>query len=68
MSQQNSVPGEETIYKEIHSIIKPMINTALSEMPKNPVIIYFLFIYNIGSIYDSMVTKLFRYGYTWRKF
>ena len=42
MSQQNSQPGEDTIYKEIRSIIKPMINTALSEMPKNPVIIFFI--------------------------
>ena len=42
MSQQNSQPGEDAIYKEIRSIIKPMINTTLSEMPKNPVIIFFI--------------------------
>ena len=42
MSQQNSQPGEDAIYKEIRSTMKPMINTALSEMPKNPVIILFI--------------------------
>jgi hypothetical protein len=41
MSQQNSSPEEDAIYKEIRSIIRPMINSALSEMPKNPVNIHF---------------------------
>jgi hypothetical protein len=70
MSQQNSSPEEDAIYKEIRSIIKPMINSALSEMPKNPVIIHIFIskLFIIGSIYDSMVTKLFRNGNTRRKF
>lgn len=37
MSQQNPQEQEDPIYDEIRSILKPMINTALSEMPKDPV-------------------------------
>ena len=37
MSQQNSPPEEDPIYGEIRSILKPMIASALSEMPKDPV-------------------------------
>jgi hypothetical protein len=37
MSQQNSPPEEDPIYGEIRSILKPMIDSALSEMPKDPV-------------------------------
>ena len=37
MSQQISQPQEDPIYNEIRSILKPMINTALSEIPKDPV-------------------------------
>jgi len=37
MSQQNSPPEEDPIYGAIRSILKPMINTALTEMPKDPV-------------------------------
>ena len=71
MSQQISQPQEDPIYNEIRSILKPMINTALTEMPKDPVInlFFYLFIFIvIDSFYDSMVTKLFRYRNTWRKF
>ena len=41
MSQQISQPQEDPIYNEIRSILKPMINTALSEMPKDPVNNYY---------------------------
>ena len=37
MSQQIASPEEDAIYGQIRSILKPMINTALSEMPKDPV-------------------------------
>ena len=73
MSQQIASPEEDAIYGQIRSILKPMINTALSEMPKDPVNnSQFNFInilsYFLGCFHDSMVTKLFRYWNTWRKF
>ena len=37
MSQQNPPEQEDPIYTKIRSILKPMINSALSEMPKDPV-------------------------------
>jgi hypothetical protein len=43
MSQQVSQPQEDPIYNEIRSILKPMINTALTEMPKDPVINLFFY-------------------------
>ena len=45
MSQQAYQPQEDPIYNEIRSILKPMINTALTEMPKDPVIYFFINIY-----------------------
>lgn len=45
MSQQASQPQEDPIYNEIRSILKPMINTALTEMPKDPVINLFFYLY-----------------------
>ena len=43
MSQQASQPQEDPIYNEIRSILKPMINTALTEKPKDPVINLFFY-------------------------
>lgn len=43
MSQQISQPQEDPIYNEIRSILKPMINTTLTEMPKDPVINLFFY-------------------------
>ena len=37
MSQQIAPTEEDSIYGEMRSILKPMINSALSEMPKDPV-------------------------------
>ena len=45
MSQQNSPPEEDPIYGEIRSILKPMIDSAKLESPKDPVIkIIFIYI------------------------
>ena len=62
MSQQIASPEEDAIYGQIRSILKPMINTALSEMPKDPVNnSQFNFInilsYFLGRFHDSMVTN-----------
>ena len=41
MSQQlPQAEEEDPIYSEMRSILKPMINSALSEKPKDPVIIF----------------------------
>ena len=37
MYQQIAPTEEDAIYGEMRSILKPMINSALSEMPKDPV-------------------------------
>ena len=44
MSQHITPVQKEPIISEMRSILRPMINTALSEMPKDPVIKIFLFI------------------------
>ena len=41
MSQQIPLEQEDPIYTEMRSILKPMINTALSEIPKDPVNNYY---------------------------
>ena len=46
MSQQMTHSQEEPIISEMRSILKPMINTALSEMPKDPVIQIFFYLYH----------------------
>ena len=44
MSQQLPQSEEDPIYGEMRSLLKPLINSALSEKPKDPVYIYhFLF-------------------------
>ena len=45
MSQQLPPSEEDPIYGEMRSILKPLINSALSEKPKDPVIKYYS--YNI---------------------
>ena len=52
----------------MRAILKPMIDSTLSEMPKDPVSknkfnSKILFI--IGRIHDSMASKLFWNGYSW---
>ena len=45
MSQQIPPSEEDPIYGEMRSILKPMINSALSEKPKDPVIIFYFIFY-----------------------
>ena len=45
MSQHITPAQEEPIISEMRSILRPMINTALSEMPKDPVIKIFFYLY-----------------------
>jgi hypothetical protein len=62
--------ADEIFFQEMKSILKPMIDSAKLELPKDPVIknkIIHIFI-NLGCIYDTMVTKLFRDGRTWGKY
>jgi hypothetical protein len=69
MSQQQPSP-EDIFFQQMRAILKPMIDSAKLELPKDPVIknkIIHIFI-NLGCIYDTMVTKLFRDGRTWGKY
>lgn len=67
MSQQQPTQ-EEVFLNQMRAILKPMIDSTLSEMPKDPVSknkfnskIFLI----IGRIHDSMASKLFWNGYSW---